>query len=91
MNASECIWAPLQSPAEIPDDPQVVANGYVMGFDHPQHGAFRVTASPVQFDNEAPVVRRAAVELGADTETVLLELGYTWEEIAEHKASGAIC
>jgi len=91
LNASECIWAPLQSPAEIPDDPQVVENGYVMGFDHPAHGQFRVTASPVQFGNEAPTVRRAASELGADTEAVLLELGYTWEEIAQHKESGAIC
>jgi crotonobetainyl-CoA:carnitine CoA-transferase CaiB-like acyl-CoA transferase len=91
LNASECIWAPLQSPAEIPNDPQVVENGYVMGFDHPTHGPFRVSASPVQFSNEAPTVRRAAAELGADTEEVLLELGYTWEEIAQQKASGAIC
>jgi len=91
LNASDCIWAPLQSPAEIPADPQVVANGYIMDFDHPQHGPFRVTASPVQFGDQAPEVRRAAVELGADTEAVLLELGYTWEEIAQHKDSGAIC
>jgi crotonobetainyl-CoA:carnitine CoA-transferase CaiB-like acyl-CoA transferase len=91
LNASESIWAPLQSPAEIPADPQVVENGYVMGFDHPAHGQFRVTASPVQFGNEAPTVRRAAAELGADTEEVLLELGYSWEEIAQHKESGSIC
>ena len=54
LNASECIWAPLQSPAEIPADPQVIANGYVQEFEHPAHGRFRVTASPVQFANEAP-------------------------------------
>jgi crotonobetainyl-CoA:carnitine CoA-transferase CaiB-like acyl-CoA transferase len=91
LNASECIWAPLQSPGEIPDDPQVVANGYTMGFEHPTHGPFRVAASPVQFGNEAPSVRRAAAELGADTEQVLLELGYTWEEIAAYKDTAAIC
>ena len=91
LNASECIWAPLQSPIEIPADPQVVANGYVQEFEHPTHGRFRVTASPVQFDNEAPTVRRAAPELGADTETTLLEIGYTWEEIAAFKDAGAIC
>jgi len=90
LNASECIWAPLQSPAEIPADPQVVANGYVQEFDHPTHGRFRVTASPVQFGNEAPEIRRAAAELGADTETTLLELGYTWEEIGALKEAGAI-
>jgi crotonobetainyl-CoA:carnitine CoA-transferase CaiB-like acyl-CoA transferase len=91
LNASECIWSPLQSPAEIPDDPQVVANGYVQQFDHPTHGQFRVSASPVQFNNEAPTVRRAASELGADTEQVLLEAGYSWDEIAAFKESGAIC
>ena len=91
LNASECIWAPLQSPAEIPHDPQVVENGYIMAFEHPTHGPFRVAASPVQFANCAPEVRQAAAELGADTEQVLLELGYTWDEIAAHKECGAIC
>jgi len=91
LNASECIWAPLQSPAEIPADPQVVENGYTLGFEHPTHGPFRVAASPVQFGNQAPQVRRAAVELGADTEQVLLELGYSWDEIAQLKESGATC
>jgi crotonobetainyl-CoA:carnitine CoA-transferase CaiB-like acyl-CoA transferase len=91
LNASECIWAPLQSPAEIPVDPQVIANGYVQEFEHPSHGRFRVTASPVQFANEAPPVRRAAQELGADTESTLLEMGYTWEDIAGLKEAGAIC
>jgi crotonobetainyl-CoA:carnitine CoA-transferase CaiB-like acyl-CoA transferase len=91
LNDSECIWAPLQSPAEIPDDPQVVANGYVQQFEHPALGSYRVSASPVQFSNEAPEVRRAAAELGADTEEALLELGYTWDDIAAFKERGAIC
>jgi crotonobetainyl-CoA:carnitine CoA-transferase CaiB-like acyl-CoA transferase len=91
LNASECIWAPLQSPAEIPNDPQVIENQYTLGFEHPAHGQFRVSASPVQFGNQAPEVRRAAAELGADTEQVLLELGYTWEELAALKENAAIC
>ncbi len=90
LNASECIWAPLQSPAEIPNDPQVIANGYVQEFSHPTHGRFRVTASPVQFGNEPPAVRHAAPELGADTERTLLELGYSWDEIAALKETGAV-
>jgi crotonobetainyl-CoA:carnitine CoA-transferase CaiB-like acyl-CoA transferase len=90
LNASESIWAPIQSPAEIPDDPQVKANGYVVRFDHPEHGSFRVCASPVQFGNQPVEVRFAAQELGASTEEVLLELGYGWEDIAHKKDSGAI-
>ena len=91
LSASECIWGPVQSPAEIPTDPQVAANGYIMSFDHPSFGEFRLAASPVQFANEAPSVRRPAAELGADTEAVLLDLGYSWEEIARKKEAGAIC
>jgi crotonobetainyl-CoA:carnitine CoA-transferase CaiB-like acyl-CoA transferase len=90
LNASECIWAPVQSPAEVPDDPQVQANDYILSFDHPSHGPFRLAANPVQFDSQAPEVRRAAPELGADTENVLLEIGYTWEEIAALKEAEAI-
>src|SRR5438093_2793978 len=28
LRRSECIWGPLQGPLELPDDPQVQANGY---------------------------------------------------------------
>ena len=90
LNPTECIWAPLQSPAEIPNDPQVIANGYVRSFEHPTHGPFRVSASPVQFDNVPPEVSRPAAELGAHTEEVMLELGYSWEEIALKKDAGAV-
>jgi crotonobetainyl-CoA:carnitine CoA-transferase CaiB-like acyl-CoA transferase len=90
LNASECIWAPVQTPAEVPHDPQVIANEYVLSFDHPNHGRFRVASSPVQFDSQAPEVRRPAAELGADTEEVLLEIGFSWEEIAGFKEAGAI-
>jgi crotonobetainyl-CoA:carnitine CoA-transferase CaiB-like acyl-CoA transferase len=90
LGASECIWGPVQSPAEIPDDPQVVANGYIVPFEHPSFGSFRVAASPIQFGNEGPSVRRPAAELGADTEAVLLELGYSWEDIVRKKDAGAV-
>jgi crotonobetainyl-CoA:carnitine CoA-transferase CaiB-like acyl-CoA transferase len=90
LGASECIWAPVQSPSEIPNDPQVIANGYVLSVAHPTHGALRLAASPVQFAHEPPRVREPAAELGAHTEAVLLALGYSWEEIARKKDAGAI-
>src|SRR5213593_1252702 len=81
LRASECIWGPLQSPLDLPQDPQVEANGYLLESPAPE-GTVRVCANPVQFAGEPPVVRRPAQDAGAQTEEVLLELGCTWEEIA---------
>src|SRR5207253_492330 len=89
LRASECIWGPLQSPLDLPQDPQVEANGYLLESPAPE-GTVRVCANPVQFAGEPPVVRRAAQDAGAQTEEVLLELGCTWEEIARWKESGVV-
>jgi crotonobetainyl-CoA:carnitine CoA-transferase CaiB-like acyl-CoA transferase len=67
-----------------------VANGYILDIDHPTHGKVRVAASPVQFNGEAPAVRNPAPEVGADTESVLLELGCSWEELGAWKEQGVI-
>jgi len=89
LRASECIWAPLQSPLDLPQDPQVEANGYLLESPAPE-GTVRVCANPVQFAGEPPAVRRPAQEAGAQTEEVLLELGCSWEEIARWKEAGVI-
>jgi crotonobetainyl-CoA:carnitine CoA-transferase CaiB-like acyl-CoA transferase len=89
LRASECIWAPLQSPLDLPQDPQVEANGYLLESPAPE-GTVRVCANPVQFAGEPPAVRRPAQEAGAQTEEVLLELGCSWEEIARWKEAGII-
>jgi crotonobetainyl-CoA:carnitine CoA-transferase CaiB-like acyl-CoA transferase len=89
LRASECIWGPLQSPIELPDDPQVQANGYLLDSPAPD-GSVRVCANPVQFGGEPPHVTRPAQDAGAQTEEVLLELGATWEEIGAWKEAGVI-
>ncbi len=90
LRASECIWGPVQTPSEVPSDPQVEANQYIMKFEHPSFGPFRVAASPLQFDGQAPEVRRPASDAGVHTEEVLLEAGYTWEDLARMKEEKAI-
>ena len=86
---SECIWGPFQSPMDLPDDPQVAANGYLLASPTPE-GTVHVCANPVQFGGSFPVIDRPAQESGAQTEEVLLELGLGWDEIATLKAAAAI-
>lgn len=82
-------WAPMQSALEVHDDPQVEANGYLPTVVAGNGSPFRMPANPVQFD-ETPPSPTGAPEHGQHTEEVLLELGLTWEQIAEHKDKGAI-
>jgi crotonobetainyl-CoA:carnitine CoA-transferase CaiB-like acyl-CoA transferase len=86
----DTLHAPVQTPLEVLSDPQVVANGYLVDYVHPQFGPFQVASSPVQFDGEPTDVRRVAPEVGQDTEQVLLEAGYSWEEIARLKEERVI-
>jgi crotonobetainyl-CoA:carnitine CoA-transferase CaiB-like acyl-CoA transferase len=82
-------WAPVQSVPELLDDPQVAANGYIGDVVIDGETAYRLPAVPVQFDGQPPALRRAP-EHGEDTETVLAELGYQWEEIIGLKEAGVI-
>jgi crotonobetainyl-CoA:carnitine CoA-transferase CaiB-like acyl-CoA transferase len=82
-------WAPVQSVSELLDDPQVEANGYIGEVVIDGESAYRLPAVPVQLDGRPPPMRRAP-EHGEDTEALLLEAGYGWEEIASLKEAGVI-
>ena len=82
-------WAPVQSVPELLDDPQVEANGYIGEVVIDGDGAYRLPAVPVQFDGQPPALRRAP-EHGEDTEALLTELGYGWDDITALKEAGVI-
>jgi crotonobetainyl-CoA:carnitine CoA-transferase CaiB-like acyl-CoA transferase len=83
------VWAPLQTPLEVHDDPQVVANGYLEPITAASGDEFVLPANPVQFDETPPAVGPAP-DHGQHTDEVLLEVGLTYDEIIEHKISGAV-
>jgi crotonobetainyl-CoA:carnitine CoA-transferase CaiB-like acyl-CoA transferase len=83
------VWAPVQTPLETHDDPQVAANGYLEPITAASGAEFVLPANPVQFDETAASVR-CAPEHGEHTDEVLLELGLSYDEILEHKMTGAV-
>ena len=81
-------WAPVQSVPELIDDPQVVANGYIADVEA-DGVTYQLPNVPVQFDGRPADLRRAP-EHGEHTETILVELGYDWDEIGALRDAGAI-
>ncbi|MDY6834546.1 MAG: CoA transferase [Chloroflexota bacterium] len=76
--------APVNDYADIANDPQVQANGYIMEIDDPIHGKVRVPGIPVKLSKTPGKVTKLAPELGQHTEEVLQEvLGYSWEQLSE--------
>ena len=82
-------WAPVQSVAEVLEDPQIEANGYVGEVEVEGQPSYRLPTGPVQFDGRGPELRRAP-EHGEHTETILLDLGFEWEEISSLKEAEVI-
>jgi len=83
------VWAIVQSPRETRSDAQVVANGYVGSMDLDDDASLTVAMPPIQFNGDQPGPRPAP-GLGADTDRVLLALGYDWDQLVEMKVAGVI-
>lgn len=77
------IFTILNSVADLPDDPQVKANDYIVEVEHPQHGPTSMLGIPVRLRETPGSIRSVAPELGQHTEEVLMDvLGYDWDRIS---------
>jgi len=86
----DVIVAPIQTYAEVIEDPQARINGYVTEIEHPVHGTVKIVGSPIQFGRKPTVPQGPPPELGAHTEICLMELGYSWDEIADLREAETI-
>ena len=68
---------------DLPDDPQVQANDYIVDFDHPQHGTIQMLGMPVRLSETPGSIRSPAPEFGQHSEEILLDLGYDWDAISD--------
>jgi CoA:oxalate CoA-transferase len=89
LKESGCICTPVQSPIEVCQDPQALANRYFIDVDHPVFGKLREVGFPWDFSQTPASWRRGAPKLGEHTAEILKEAGYSDEEIRHLKESGA--
>ena len=75
---------------EVSKDPQAWANGYLENVNSRSGETMVMPSCPVEMDSVGPIKTKPAPEIGANTDEIAKSLGYTDEQIAAMKASGAI-
>ena len=90
LNREEIPWASEQTFREVTNDPQALANDFFVPFDHPSYGPMEVITNPIKLSETPSTVRLPAPEFSQHTEEILLETGYSWEDIAQFKDKGII-
>ncbi len=92
LGAAGLRFAPVRTHDEVANDPGTRVNGYIESVTDPDASGSEVSIvrSPVRFSDPAPTVGSHIPELGQHTEEVLVEVGYSWEEIATLSTEGAI-
>ncbi len=82
-------WAPVQTPEEIINDPQLRAAGGLVEVPD-DFGGTTMIASPADFHGTPWAPRSLAPELGQHTDEILAELDKSPAQIADLRAIGAI-
>ncbi len=90
LKESDCICTPIQSPIEVINDPQALANNYFINIEHPAWGKTKMVGFPWDFSETPAAWRCEAPGFGRHTEEILLSLGYTHNDITDLKNKGVI-
>lgn len=90
LRGHDMIVETVQEYAELSTDPQVVENEMIATFEHPTHGQMKMVAPGVNLHGTPGSIRRPAPEFGQHTEEVLLEGGFSWEEIESLRSERVI-
>lgn len=84
-------WAVVQSPRDLHDDEQVIANGYINYLPLADGSEMPLVAAPVQFNEEPHPPERLAPLHAENTDTILCEdLGYDMDKVLDLKIHGAV-
>ena len=81
---------PVQDVAQVSADPQLRSRAMFVEAESPSAGPVTFTNTPVKHSRTPGGVRRGAPELGEHTDAVLAEAGFTPEETAALRATGAV-
>ncbi len=84
------VWAPVIDVKEVHDHVQMAPNGFLPLVTGNDGLEFRLVAAPMQFDGVHTTPAGPAPELGQDTEAILMDAGFDWDEITAVREAGAL-
>jgi crotonobetainyl-CoA:carnitine CoA-transferase CaiB-like acyl-CoA transferase len=88
--ALDCCTEPVLSFSEACQHPQIVARNMLVEVPTPGGARQRQVASPFKFSRTAPEYRFSGTRLGSHSDEVLAEQGFSAEQIAALRKSGAV-
>ena len=90
LDRIEVRYAPVNDYEQAASDPLVITNKYIVELEDFNGETRRVVGSPIKMSDTPTSPSASAPELGQHTEEILLELGYSWEQIGEMRDLQAI-
>ncbi len=90
LDANHIPNAPINTIAEVFDNPQVKHMGIPRQITHPKAGTSNLVGSPINLSGTPAKFYRAAPLLGEHTEEILTKLGYDGATIKDLRVSGVI-
>jgi len=90
MSKSAIPAGPVNTVAEVLEDPQIDAREMIKDLTHPEYGPIRVLGLPIKLSETPGIVEGPPPILGEHNRTVLLMLGYSEEAIGDLTREGTL-
>lgn len=82
FSSEDILFAPVQTIPDLVKDPQIIANDYIIPWEHPELGPINFVGFPVHYSETPAKLRVCAPKLGQHTEEVLRDLmNFTADQI----------
>ena len=90
LHAEEVPAAQVNSVDDVFNDPQVINNGTIVEWEHPDAGLMKMARPPVRWGVTKPDIKWSADHVGQNTHVILEEHGYSNDEIMSLRDNGII-
>jgi crotonobetainyl-CoA:carnitine CoA-transferase CaiB-like acyl-CoA transferase len=90
LTAEGIPWGPVAALPEVIESAQIAARDMLVTVDHAALGPLKVPGVPIKLSGSPGSVRTPPPRVGEDTEAVLAGVGYSGDEIAGLRETGAV-